>query len=82
MLLSIKESLWAKTLTCFAKNVKNLQNMHFGIIKQVFTSNNGILVVKLVGIDTKIKVLSFKTLKSQPKMFILTTVHAIAREDH
>ena len=55
--------------------------MNLGTIKQVFIAINGILIVKLVGIDTKIKVLSSKTQKLQPKMFILTTVHVIAPEN-
>ena len=78
MLLSTKESFCAKTHIFFAKNVKNLHNINLYTIKQVFIAINDILLVKLVGIDTKIKVLSLKMQKLQPRMFILTTVHAIA----
>ena len=63
--------------TFFAKNVKNLQNINIGTIKQIFTAINGILVVKLVRMDTEIKVLSLKMQKLQPKMFILM-IHVIA----
>ena len=65
----------------FAQNVKNLQNINLDTIKQVFTAINGIRIVKLEGIDTKIKLLSLKMQKLQPKMFILATVHAIAPRD-
>ena len=58
--------------------MKNLQNINIGTIKQVFTAINGILVVKLVGKDTEIKVVSLKMQKLQPKMFILKMIHAIA----
>ena len=50
-------------------------------MKQVFTATNGILIVKLVGIDTKIQVLPLKMQKLQPKMFILTAIHVIVQED-
>ena len=64
--------------TFCAKNVKNLQNINIGTIKQVFTAINGILVVKLVGIDTEIKVVSLKMQKLHTKMFIFTMIHVIA----
>ena len=81
MLLSVRESFCAKTHIFFAKNVKNLRNIKLGTIKQVFTAINGILIVKLVRIDSKIKVLSLKMQQLQPKKFILTTVHVIATDD-
>ena len=61
--------------------MKALQNITLGTVKQVFTAIHGILIVKLVGIDTKIKVLSLKMQKLQPKMVILIAVHVIAPED-
>ena len=54
--------------------MKNLQNINLGTVKQVLTAIAGIFIVKLVGIDTKIKVLSLKMQKLQQKMFIFTTV--------
>ena len=68
-------------LTFFAKNVKTLQNITLGTVKQVFTAIHYILIVKLVEVDTKIKVLSLKTQKLQPKMAILTSVYVTAPED-
>ena len=64
MLLSIKESFCAK-MHILCQKCENLQNI--GTIKQVFTAINGILVVKLVGIDTEIKVVSLKMQKLQQK---------------
>ena len=66
MLLSVRESFCAITHIFFAKNVKNLRNINLGTIKQVFTAINGILIVKLVRIDIKIKVLSLKVQQLQP----------------
>ena len=68
-------------LTFFAKNVKALQNITLGTVKQVFTAIHGILIVKIVQIDIKIKVLSLKMQKLQTKMVILTSVYVIASED-
>ena len=61
--------------------MKTLQNITLGTVKQVLTAIHGILIVKLVEIDTKIKVLSLKMQRLLPKILILTSVYVIAPED-
>ena len=66
-----KRVFYAKTHNFFAKNVKNVQNINLCTVKQVFVAINGLLLVQLMGIDTKIKVLSSKCKSYNQKCLFL-----------